>query len=163
MRHYHRRGVIRTTKYTVDSSDVEQRFLLADNRADTTTLTVKVQNSSSDSTTTTYTRATDISQLTSTSTVYYLQEVEIGKFEVYFGDGVVSKALADDNIVILSYVVTNKSEANGANSFSNSGAIDGVTSVTTTIVSSAFGGAEPESLTSIKLNAPLASDLFVTT
>ena len=148
-------GTYVTTKYTVDSSNVDQRFLLADNRADTTTLTVKVQNSSSDSTTTTYTRATDISQLTSTSTVYYLQEVEIGKFEVYFGDGVVSKALADDNIVVLSYVVTNKSEANGANSFSNSGAIDGVTSVTTSIVSSAFGGAEPESLTSIKLNAPL--------
>ena len=148
-------GTYITTKYTVDSSDVEQRFLLGDNRADTTTLTVKVQNSSSDSTTTTYTRATDISQLTSTSTVYYLQEVEIGKFEVYFGDGVVSKALADDNIVVLSYVVTNKSEANGANSFSNSGAIDGVTSVTTAIVSSAFGGAEAESLTSIKLNAPL--------
>ncbi len=148
-------GTYVTTKYTVDSSNVEQRFLLADNRADTTTLTVKVQNSSSDSTSVTYTRATDISQLTSTSTVYYLQEVEVGKFEVYFGDGVVSKALTDGNIVVLSYVVTNKSEANGASSFSNSAAIDGVTSITTTLVAAASGGAESESLTSIKLNAPL--------
>ena len=32
-----------TTKYLVDTSDVEQRFLLGDNRADTSTLTVKVQ------------------------------------------------------------------------------------------------------------------------
>ena len=148
-------GTYITTKYTVDSSDVEQRFLLGDNRADTTTLTVKVQNSSSDSTTTTYTRATDISQLTSTSTVYYLQEVDVGRFEVYFGDGVVSKALTDGNIVVLSYVVTNKSEANGATTFSSAGAIDGATPVNTTLVSAAFGGAEPESLTSIKLNAPL--------
>ncbi len=51
-----------TTNYTVDTSDVDQRFLLNDPRSDTTTLTVKVQNSSSDTTTTTYTKATDITQ-----------------------------------------------------------------------------------------------------
>ena len=148
-------GTYLTTKYTVDSTDVEQRFLLADNRADTTTLTVKVQTSSSDTTTTTYTKATDITQLTSTSTVYYLQEVELGKFEVYFGDGVVSKALSDGNIVTLQYVVTNKSEANGASSFSSPSAIDGVTGITVTTVANATGGAEPESISSIKLQAPL--------
>tara|TARA_Y100001937_G_C7133720_1_gene338872 strand:+ start:1225 stop:3150 length:1926 start_codon:yes stop_codon:yes gene_type:complete len=148
-------GTYLTTKYTVDSSDVEQRFLLVDNRADTTTLTVKVQNSSSDNTTVTYTRATDISQLTSTSAVYYLQEVETGKFEVYFGDGVVSKALTDGNIVVLQYVVTNKSLSNGASSFSNVSAIDGVTSVSVQTIGVASGGAEPETITSIKLNAPL--------
>ena len=81
-------GTYLTTRYTVDSSDVSQRFLLTDNRADTTTLTVKVQTSATDTTTTTYTRATDITQLTGTSEVYFLQEVEVGKFEVYFGDGV---------------------------------------------------------------------------
>jgi len=148
-------GTYLTTKYTADSTDVEQRFLLADNRADTTTLTVKVQTSSSDTTTTTYTKATDITQLTSTSTVYYLQEVELGKFEVYFGDGVVSKALSDGNIVSLQYVVTNKSEANGASSFSSLSAIDGVTGATVTTVANASGGAEPESISSIKLQAPL--------
>ena len=100
-------GTYTTTRYTVDTSDVNQRFLLPSDRADTTTLTVSVQNSSSDSTTTTYTKATDISQLTGTSTVYFLQEVEAGKFEVYFGDGVVSQAVSDGNIVFLKYVVTN--------------------------------------------------------
>ena len=92
-------GTYVTTKYTVDNSDTEQRFIITDNRADTTTLTVTVQNSSSDTFTTTYTKATDISQLTINSTVYFLQEVEQGRFEVYFGDGVVSKALTDGNIV----------------------------------------------------------------
>ena len=47
----------------VDSNDVDQRFMLTDVRADTSTLTVKVQNSTSDTTTTTYTKATDITQL----------------------------------------------------------------------------------------------------
>ena len=148
-------GSFITTKYLVDTSDIEQRFLLGDNRADTSTLTVKVQTSASDSTTTTYTKATDITQLSSTSTVYYLQEVDGGRFEVYFGDGVVSRSLSDGNIVILEYVVTNKTASNGASSFSAPSTIDGVSDITLTTVANAAGGAEPESLNSIKLQAPL--------
>ena len=148
-------GTYVETRYTADSSDLEQRFLLRDNRSDTSTLTVKVINSASDSTTTTYTKATDITQLTSSSTVYFLQEVEAGKFEVYFGDGIVSKAIEDGNIVSLSYVVTNKSEANGAAFFSPPSSIDGNTDITTSTIMRATGGAEPESLSSIKLSAPL--------
>ena len=148
-------GTYVTTKYLVDSSDVDQRYLLVDSSADTTTLRVRVQNSSSDSTVTTFTKATDISQLSTTSNVYYLQEVESGKFEVYFGDGVVSKSLSDGNIVILEYVVTNKSAANGASSFTATSAIDGVTNINLTVNVPARGGAEAESIKSIKLNAPL--------
>ena len=148
-------GTYVTTKYTVDTSNASQRFLLADNRADTTTLTVKVQNSSTDTTSTTYTKATDITQLTATSTVYYLQEVENGRYEIYFGDGVVSNAIADGNIVQLNYVVTNKTAANGASSFSSPSAIDGVTNILVSTIANASGGAEPESIASIKLQAPL--------
>ena len=148
-------GTYVTTRYTVDTSDLEQRFILRDNRADTSTLTVKVQNSASDSTTVTYTKATDITQLAKTSTVYYLQEIENGRHEVYFGDDVVSKAVDDGNIVILQYVVTNKTEANGAFIFTPPASIDGVTDITLTTVERATGGSEPESIQSIKLNAPL--------
>ncbi len=148
-------GTFVETRYTADTSDLEQRFILRDNRADTSTLTVKVINSATDSTTTTYTKATDITQLANNSSVYFLQEVEGGKFEVYFGDGVVSKAIEDGNIVSLSYVVTNKSEANGASSFTAPSSIGGQTDITLTTILRATGGAEPESLKSIKLNAPL--------
>ena len=148
-------GTYVTTRYTVDSSDVNQRFLLPEDRADTSTLTVKIQNSSSDTTQTTFTKATDISALVSTSEVYYLQEVEAGKYEVYFGDGVISKSISDGNIVLLQYVVTNKDAANGALTFTSAGAIDTVTDITVTTVEKAVGGTEAESLKSIKLNAPL--------
>jgi len=148
-------GTFVTSRFTVDTQDVEQRFLINDNRADTRTLTVKVQNSASDSTTTTYTLATDIAQVTGSSNVYFLQEVEIGKFEVYFGDGVLGSALSDDNIVILQYVVSNKEEGNGASIFTSAGAIDGVTNVSVTTIQSSIGGSEAESIESIKLNAPL--------
>ena len=148
-------GTFVTTRYTVDTSDADQRFLLRDNRADTRTLTVKVQTSSSDTTTSTYTEATDITQLTTSSKVYFLQEVEAGKFEIYFGDGVIGSALSDDNIVIMTYVVSNKSDANGAAIFSNSAAIASITDVAVATVSSATGGSDAESLKSIKYNAPL--------
>ena len=148
-------GTYSTTKYIVDTSDVNQRFVLTDARSDTSTLTVKVQNSVSDTTSTTYTLATDITQLNTGSTVYFLQEVEAGRFEVYFGDGVISQALSDGNIVDLRYVITNKTQGNGSFAFSSPSAIDGATNITLTTVGAASGGAEPESMSSIKLKAPL--------
>ncbi len=149
-------GTFVTTRYTVDSSNLDQRFLLTDNRADTSTLTVKVQTSSSDSTTTTYTETTDITQVTATSNVYYLQEVEAGLFEIYFGDGVIGRALSDNNIIIITYVVSNKSKANGAAIFTNAATIASVSDVAVATVAAASAGAEPESLQSIKYNAPLS-------
>ena len=144
-----------SSRYTVDVQNVEQRFLINDDRVDTTTLTVRVQNSLSDSTLTTYTLATDISGLTSTSNVYFLQEVEDGKYEIYFGDGILGSLVEDGNIVIMNYVVTNKGAANSAAGFTSSSAIDTVNSVNVRLVSPAAGGAEPESIESIKYNAPL--------
>jgi len=148
-------GSFITTRYTVNSSDIDQRFLLTDNRADTSTLIVKVQTSSSDSTTNTFTEATDITQVTTGSNVYFLQEVEAGLFEVYFGDGVIGTALSDDNIVILTYVVSNKSAANGASVFTNAASIASVTDVAVATSATATAGSELESLASIKYNAPL--------
>jgi hypothetical protein len=147
-------GTYVTYQYTVDTSDVDQRFLIQSANADTSTLTVQVQNSSVDTTVNTYTKATSITELDSTSKVYFLQEAEDGKFEIYFGDGVIGKALEDGNIIILKYVVTNKTAANGASSFSLSGNIGGFSDVSITVNSNAANGAEAQSNESIKFNAP---------
>ena len=148
-------GTFVTQRFSVDSSDADQRFLINDNRIDISTLSVSVQNSASDTATTTYAKATDVTQLIGDSAVYFLQEVESGKFEVYFGDGVVSKSVSDGNIVLLKFVATNKNLSNGASVFSNTGAIDGEADITVTTVGPADGGGERETLASIKLNAPL--------
>jgi len=144
-----------SSRYTADTQNVEQRFLINNDRADTTTLTVNVQNSASDTITSSYALATDIAGLTSTSNVYFLQEVEDGKYEIYFGDGILGNAIEDGNIVIMNYVITNKGVANSAAVFVSSAAIDTVNSVNVRTVSAAAGGSEPESIESIKYNAPL--------
>src|SRR5210317_1245796 len=148
-------GTLVTFKYTADTSDPDQRFIIPSVNADTSTLKVTVQNSVSDTTTTTYSKATGFTSLDNTSKVYFLQEGEDGKFEVYFGDGVVGKSLTDGNIVILEYIVSNKAEANGASTFTLSGSVGGFTDVTITTVSSAQGGAEAQTKESIRYNAPL--------
>jgi len=141
-------------KYTANTSDIDQRFIIPNDSVDTTTLTVKVQESSSDATTNTYTLATGITGLDSTSKVYFLQEVEGGRFEVYFGDGVTGKTIADGNIVILDYINGNRDAPNGATTFTLSGTIGGFSSATITTVSNASGGTGLESISSIKYNAP---------
>ena len=159
-------GSLTTFKYTVNTSDPDQKFIIQSSRADTSTLRVRVQNSSVDTTTTTYTLATGITELSATSKVYFIQEIEDGRFEVYFGDGTIGQSLADGNIVILEYIVTNTIDANGASSFSLSGSIDGFTNVTVTTNSSAQGGSVGQTKESIRFNAPLqyaAQDRAVTT
>ena len=144
-----------STRYTADTQNVEQRFIINDDRADTTTISITVQNSATDTTLNTYTLATDIAGLTSTSNVYFIQEVEDGKYEVYFGDGILGNKIEDGNIIIINYVVTNKGAANSASVFVSSTAIDTVNSVNIRTVSPAAGGSEPETIESIKFNAPL--------
>ena len=141
-------------KYTANTSDIDQRFIIPNDSVDTATLTVKVQESSSNAITNTYKLATGITSIDSTSKVYFLQEVEGGRFEVYFGDGVTGKAIADGNIVILDYINCNRDAPNGATTFALSGTIGGFSSATITTDSNASGGTGLESIASIKYNAP---------
>ena len=147
-------GSLVTAKYTVDNANLDKKYMVTDARADTTTLKVSIQNSNSDVFTTTYTLAKDISEVKASSNVYFLQEVADGKFEVYFGDGVIGTKPSDGNIVILEYIVTNKGKANGATVFSGT-SVSGETDISISTLVRATGGAEAETIESIKFNAPL--------
>ena len=148
-------GSLVTFKYTVDSTDVDQKFTIPSANADTSTLLVKVQNSASDTTTSTYALAGGYNGVTATSKVYFIQESVDGRYEVYFGDGINGVALSDGNIVILEYIVTNVTVSNSASSFSLSGNIGGFSNVTIATVSNSQGGSNAESNESIRHNAPL--------
>jgi len=148
-------GTLVTFRYTVDTTDTDQRFIIPSSLVDTSTLIVKVQNSSTDTTTNTYTLATGLATVQSTSKVYFLQEVEDGKFEVYFGDNVIGSSLSNGNIVILEYIVTNVEAANGASTFTASTTIGGFSNLTITTNSNAQGGTPAETKESVRFNAPL--------
>ena len=148
-------GTLVTFRYTVDTTDTDQRFIIPSPLVDTSTLVVRVQTSSTNTTTSTYTLATGLADVQSTSKVYFLQEAEDGKFEVYFGDNAIGAKLSDGNIVILEYIVSNVDAANGASTFTPAATIGGFSDITVTTNSNAQGGTVAESKESIRFNAPL--------
>ena len=147
-------GTLVTNKYTVDTSDANQRFLIKNINADTSTLKVTVQTSASDSTTETYTVSTDFTSATGDSKIFFLDAVEDQQYEITFGDGVIGKALSNGNVVNIEYVVTNGDASNSATTFASASSIDGFSNITVTVVSNSFGGAPAEENSSIKFNAP---------
>ena len=159
-------GTLVNFKYTVDSTDVDQRFVIPNINADTSTLKVTVQTSISDTTQSVYTLATGLKSLNNTSKAYFLSETDTGKFEVYFGDDILGKKLADGNIVTLDYIVSNLTDANGTTNFTAKGSVGGFSDVTVVTKTSAQGGSIPETKESIRFNAPLqytSQDRAVTT
>ena len=149
-------GTWTTTKFTVNISDADQRFIIPNENVDISTVLVTVQTSSSDSTTTTYTKANNLVDVKSTTTAFFCQETTEGEWQIYFGDDVIGKKLIDGNIISISYVVTNQGDANGASSFTSSGAIGTFTDITVTTTSAASGGAAAENIGAIQFNAPFS-------
>lgn len=144
-------GVESTEQITVTATS---KYIISNPTVDLASLLVTVQGSSSDLSTFPYSLATDINTVNENTRVYFLQEVEGGKFEVYFGDGVIGKELLVGNIVKLRYRTTNGALLNGANSFSGPSTISGFTSITIKTTIAAASGVDQESIDSIKFNAP---------
>ena len=76
-------GSLVTFKYTYDANDVDQRFIIPSANADTSTLKVSVQNSSNDTSVSTYSLAGGYNNVNANSKVYFIQEGEDNKYEVY--------------------------------------------------------------------------------
>jgi len=142
-----------THRYTVSSVN-PVRYVIPNDNVDTTGITVRVQESSANSSVTTYTLASDLINVTGDSTVYFLDENIDGRYELTFGDNVLGKQLNDGNVVNIDYRVCNGVDARGASVFSAVDQIDGYSDITTATVSAAQGGASKENIQSIKYNAP---------
>ena len=148
-------GNIRELKYRVDNDIENQKFQLSDFDADTSTLRVRVQANEESTAFDVYTKFETLRGVDSTSKVYYLQENPGGYYEVYFGDGVTGFKPTNNNIVTVDYVTTKGTESNGANSFTMVDSIGGFANISVTLDTAASGGAEEETMESIRFNAPL--------
>lgn len=145
-------GTPLTYRYTVSNN--QKTFILPNTNIDTTTLTVEIQNSAADATRTTYSLAEDIVAVSSTDTVYFLEETRDGLYQIVFGDDSIGKQLANGNIVNVSYLISNGTKANNATSFTlGSSAGFTISSATITLAQKASGGKTAESIESIRYNA----------
>jgi hypothetical protein len=129
-------------------------FELPDTNVDTATITVSVQGSTSNTSTQVYSLVQDYLSLNDNTNAFFLQEGNNGFYQIYFGDGVLGKALFDGNVVTVSYIITSGTSATGANNFVLMDTISGYSTNSVIPVSSATQGAEKETIESIKYTAP---------
>lgn len=149
-------GSLKNIQYTVDSFDDGLYFEIPDENVDISTLVVKVKQNASSTKTEIFTLATDFTSVDDTTQAYFLQEGVDGKYEVYFGDGIVGKSLEGGNVVILEWLSTSGIEANGASVFVLSDTIQGNSNVDIGVLYKSIGGSDREDVASIKFNAPLS-------
>ena len=142
-----------TYRFTVSTAS-PIRYIIPNENVDTRSIKVRVQESTSNTTQTTWNNASDYTAIAGNTQSYFLNENEDGKYELKFGDNVVGKRLNDGNIVVASYRVCNGTATQGANTFVAPNSIGGYSNITLKTAASAAGGAEQESIASIKFNAP---------
>jgi hypothetical protein len=155
-------GSLITTNFTVDTSANDQKFVLPNPNIDTSTLIIKVRPSINDNSSTRYQRLDNIIGINSTAYHYFLQEISGEKYEIIFGDDVISAKLDNDNYVECSYIVTNGPDANGSANFSFAGIIENSTSnvitqntgLEITVNQPSANGDVIESINSVKYYAP---------
>jgi len=135
------------------NSNPKAIFTLPDSNIDTNTLFVTVTDVSGNSATQVYNQVTEILDVESTSQVYFLQESKKGNYEIYFGDGIIGKAVIDGSTVSVSYLVTSGIPANSVDGFIPDSSIGGFTNTSIEVVAVASGGAIRESVDSIKYSA----------
>ena len=155
-------GSLVTTRTEVNSVLKSQRFKIQNPAADLSTLVIKVYQSPTSSAFQEYKRADSILDIGSDDEVYFISEIEDEQYEIFFGDGVLGKKLADGETIEMSYVVTSGPSSNGAKSFTFNGRIQDENLVPITVpftvsigsVVKSSGGADIESIDKIKYNAP---------
>ena len=155
-------GTYLSKSYTVDSSNIDQQFIIPNSNADTSTLVVQVKESSFDLSSVKYELVQSIVDVKAESKVFLLQEVADEKYEILFGDGIFGNRLENGNVVTATYVITNGAEANGVTNFTFAGRlVDNDGRVVTTgvsaisVINGSVGGGDIESVDSIRKYAPL--------
>lgn len=121
---------------------------------DTRSIKVQVYESSTSTTPYTYTQATSLFGITSSSNNFFVSGYRSNQYQIQFGNGVTGRKLSAGNRVKVVYRSTNGSLGNGAFNFNKTSSIQGYSSVTAATVLSARNGSERETIDSIKFNAP---------
>jgi hypothetical protein len=148
-------GFYVTETFVMDYTNESLRFILSNSMIDTTSIVV---NSIEDgqSSIVNYTESSSLLGLDANSTKFFLQATEQDKYEVIFGDDIIGRRPKNGAVVQVQYRIATGAIANGATLFTIDGDLtsdnSGRLSVKTTV--KALGGDAPESIASIKFNAP---------
>ena len=91
-------GTFLTKQFLVDSS-LDQKFILNNSFIDTSTIKVYVKKEGDSGLGTEYELINNINNITASSYVYLIQEVQDEKYELLFGDGLIGRKLETGEVV----------------------------------------------------------------
>ena len=143
--------------FTVSSRIPDQRFTLTNAGIDSSLITVNVRESATSTVQRKYRQSDSLFDITSTSPIYFLQEVSDERYELLFGDGVFGVKPEEPNFIEVNYIICNGENGNNLSNFSFSGSLvdnngsvvtNGISAVNTT--QSSYGGKAIESVNSVK-------------
>ena len=146
-------GLYYNHRYVVNLNDPQQRFLIPNSNADTTSMVVKVINSSTDSTTRLFTRPDNLVNVNETSQAYFLEEVENGLYEIFFGDGIHGIALTSGNIVSIEYLAASGTSSNDIQNLAYASAVPDISTISFTASAASSGGQDREDISRVRFNA----------
>ena len=146
-----------TKTFKVDSSVVNEPYVLPNANIDTSSIRVDVNGI-------TYNAYTNIFNVDKNSRLFLVQEIDDEKYQILFGDDILGRKPKHNEDITVSYIVTNGKEGNDSTNFNfagkltyRSGATDvditsGISLITT--IQSSENGDDIESIDNIKYLAP---------
>lgn len=151
-------GTTRTKTFLISVNGDNNVYIIPDRNMDTETAIVRVYQSPTSSSFATYTNILNARTINENSTLYILKESPNGFFELSFGDGdTLGAAPTAGQKAVVTYLSSTGADANLATTFTPQEQVSaGVSSyaLSVTTVTNSFGGAEKESIESIRKNAP---------
>lgn len=148
-------GKYLSDSYIMDYSTSNEKFKINNKNVDLSSVSVVVIEDNG-SNQIQYSRSVSLLDLDKESPSFFIQPSSNDTYEIVFGDGVIGRKPKNNSVILIEYRTCSGELPNGAQTFINSGRIDGESSITVTTESSADYGAVSESLESIKRNAPRA-------
>lgn len=155
---YIKQGQVITHQFEVTANNSLRRYQIPSSNVDIETMIVAVQQSSTNTQTEQYFVYSDITELTANTPVYFIEEDQDLKYTIYFGDGILGKRPANNNIVQVTYVDTVGAYGNNITKFTFVDPVAGLfrDNVRTTATMGSYGGSNKEDIETIRTRAPIA-------
>jgi len=149
-------GTVVTEQFVYDSTLTDQKFLLSNPNIDTTSISVHVLNSLTDTNNTEFIQASTLLGYNNASKIFFIQGSSNGRYELIFGDGNIGQALINGNVISVTYRVCAGSNGNLCKTFIPINGIGGYgqSQIGVKTELSSYGGSDAETIDSIKYNAP---------
>ena len=114
-------GTLLQSNYTYSTRNPNQKFILPNTGVDTELIGVGVRSNEFSTASTKYSMHDNLFDIGSESRVYYIQEINDERYEIFFGDGIFGVSLEDQNYITVEYIATNGVDGNGISNFTFAG------------------------------------------